>query len=350
MGNNFYKDLLNKTIKNKHIYGAVFCVENEDGTYKINESIGNIDSKDRYLIASVTKMYITTLIMILKNENKISFEDKITKFFPNELISELHVLKGVDYTGEITVKHLLINTSGLPDYFYYTDTKGSSVKNLVEGNDIEITLEKVIENTKKLKPKFKPGQKNKVFYSDTNFQLLGSIIEKVTNKPISDVFEEYIFKPLDLKHTSTYKENIDNNYVKTYYGKDQLDPPKYLSTITAEGGIVSTSEDVMLFNKAFYNGFFFPKEQLKELMRDWNLIYFPGQFYFGNGLEKLWVPRIFTPFHSIGDIYGFWGQTGSFAFYNPKTKLYFTGTINQLNGFGHGSAFKMVLETIKKRI
>ncbi len=57
-------------------------------------------------------------------------------------------------------------------------------------------------------------------------------------------------------------------------------------------------------------------------------------FYFGIGLEKLPTPRIFFPFKPIKEIVGFWGQTGSFAFYNPDTDLYFSGTTNQISGNG----------------
>jgi len=65
------------------------------------------------------------------------------------------------------------------------------------------------------------------------------------------------------------------------------------------------------------------------------------------GLEKLWIPRIFSPFKPIKEVLGFWGQTGAFAFYNPETDLYFTGTINQVSGMGHSAAFKAILKIIK---
>jgi D-alanyl-D-alanine carboxypeptidase len=56
-------------------------------------------------------------------------------------------------------------------------------------------------------------------------------------------------------------------------------------------------------------------------------------FYYGIGLEKLFTPKIFSPFKV-----GFWGQTGSFAWYNSDTDLYFSGTTNQINGAGHAAA------------
>ena len=87
---------------------------------------------------------------------------------------------------------------------------------------------------------------------------------------------------------------------------------------------------------------------MKQESLNWNLIFPPpGLFYFGIGLEKLFIPWIASPFKPVGEILGFWGQTGSFAFYNPKTDLYFCGTTNQINGAGHRKAANVMLKIIK---
>lgn len=76
----------------------------------------------------------------------------------------------------------------------------------------------------------------------------------------------------------------------------------------------------------------------------------PGMFYFGVGLEKLWTPRIISPFKPIREVLGFWGQTGSFAFYNPDADLYFCGTTNQINGAGHRAAANAMVKIIKSAL
>lgn len=166
-------------------------------------------------------------------------------------------------------------------------------------------------------------------------------------KSIGDAFDDYIFKPLNLQNTYAYQDINDNAPVPFYYKKQIVHAPKYMASVTAEGGIVSTAKETMIFLKAFFNGFFFPKETIMELKKNWNMIYFPGQFYFGLGLEKLWTPRLISPFKPIGELLGFWGQTGAFAFHNPETDLYFTGTVNQASGFGHSAAFKAMINIIK---
>lgn len=345
LNESFFDDLTNNMLKNKSVYNAIFCVESGDSSVSWQGAAGGIKADDRYFIASVTKFYITAVMLMLRAENKLSFADKVYSYFPEELFSGIHVLKGVDYTQEITIAHLLSNTSGLPDYFYYAN--GNAITDLLKGNDQSWPLDRVIESTKVQKPKFKPGQKGKVYYSDTNFQLLGGIIEKVTGKWVGDVFNEYIFEPLNLKDTYAYQDINDTTPVPFYYKSQRFHAPKYMASVTPDGGIVSTAQEVMIFIKAFFNGFFFPKEVLAELKQNWNMIYFPGQFYFGLGLEKLWTPRFLSPFKPIGEILGFWGQTGAFAFYNPETDLYFSGTVNQASGFGHSAAFKAILKIIK---
>lgn len=347
MNKSFFEQVVKDMLKNKSVYGAVLCVEKGDSSISWIRGAGNIKAEDRYFIASVTKMYVTAVMMMLREENKLSFSDKMYRYFPEELIKGLHVLEGVDYTEEITIAHLLSNTSGIPDYFFYNKAGGNAGDDLTEGNDQPWPLDKAIQKAKTLKPRFKPGQKGKVHYSDTNYQLLGGIIEKVTGKWVGDVFNEYIFQPLNLKDTYAYHDINDETPIPIYYKSHKLHAPRYMASITAEGGIVSTAEETMIFLKAFFNGFFFPKEKLEELKKNWNMILFPGQFYFGMGIEKLWTPRFLSPFKQIGEVLGFWGQTGAFAFYNPETDLYFTGTINQSSGLGHSAAYNAIIKLIK---
>jgi D-alanyl-D-alanine carboxypeptidase len=209
-------------------------------------------------------------------------------------------------------------------------------------------LTKQFNAVKKLKPKFPPGKKGKASYSDTNYQILGKIIESVTGKNISEVFREYIFDPLHLKETYVYTDQADQSPVPFYYKTKKLWLPEYMTSVSAEGGIVSTAAECMIFLKAFFQGDFFPAETLEHL-KQWNLILPPpGLFFYGIGLEKLWTPWFISPLKPISEILGFWGQTGSFAWYNPDTDLYFCGTTNQIDGSGHAAAGKAILKMIKK--
>ncbi|PRY83548.1 serine hydrolase domain-containing protein [Mongoliibacter ruber] len=337
---------LQKAVDNKSVYSIAMKVEDGSGNISWSGTAGDMNVDSRYFIASVTKMYITVIVMKLIEAGKIALEDLIIKHLPDQYCNGIHVLKGTDYSNQITIKHLISNTSGIPDYFFHQQKNGKTVADeLLDGHDEPWPLDRTIGLIKKLKPNFKPGAK--AAYSDSNYQLLGKIIEEVTGQPIQEVMKLFIFEPLGLKNTYIYDDPSDTSPTPFYYGAKKLWLPQYMASIAPEGGIVSTVDEVMIFLKAFFSGVFFPKEKI-ESMKQWKMILPPpGLFLFGIGLEKLWIPWILSPFKYPGEILGFWGQTGSFAFYNPKADLYFCGATNQINGRGHRKATGLMLKTIK---
>ena len=106
-------------------------------------------------------------------------------------------------------------------------------------------------------------------------------------------------------------------------------------------GLSTTAKESMIFLKAFINGHFFPKETFDEL-QDWKIIFNPGLFFYGVGIER--QPLSIRDLNN--GLIGHWGQTGAFSFYHPKTDLYFTGTTNQF--FGQRTAAAMMIQIIKQ--
>jgi len=333
---------LDDIISKKNIFSTVLRVESGDGSFAWSGERGEMQFDQKYFIASVTKLYVTALIISLSQKGKLTLDEKISTYLSSRYMEKLHLLKGIDYSNEITIEHLLSNTSGLPDYF-----AKSAADSLLRGNDDAWELERTICHTKKLTPKFAPGKKGKASYSDTNYRLLGKVIEIAADKSLDEVFEEYIFDKIGLKHTYMFKDITDKEPAAFYYKDKQLWLPKYMASITSEGGIVSTAEEVMIFMKAFFSGRFFPKEKIEELKK-WNLLLPPpGIFYFGVGLEKQPTPRIISLTKPINEVVGFWGQTSSFAWYNSDTDLYFSGTANQADGTGHRAVMTAIIKIIK---
>ena len=286
-------------------------------------------ARQPYFIASTTKLYVTAVILKLREENKLSLEDKIAKYLSPEIIHNLHVYKGKDYSNEITIKQLLSHTSGLPDYFSDKSKNGKSVfDDLSLGFDYYWSSDQAIEMSKKMSPKFVPETKGKAHYSDTNFQLLGKIIEQINGKKIGEVFDEMIFRPLGLKNTYLYSDINDTNPACLYFRNKPLFIQKAMTSFGADGGIVSTSEESMVFLKAFFNGQFFPKKDLNELYH-WNKVIFPLEY--GIGVMKFELPKILSPFNSIPAFIGHSGLSGAFTFYVPNKDVFLTGTVNQIH-------------------
>jgi D-alanyl-D-alanine carboxypeptidase len=343
----FLEATVGRMTRSRAVHGAILCVESGDGRLSWRGAAGNLAPDARYFIASVTKMVVTVVVLQLREEGRIDLDDPMERHLPAELTHGLHVQDGVDRTGEITVRHLISNTSGLTDYFFGKGPDGKrSADLLLAGQDEAWPLERVLERARTLRPRFAPGRRGKVHYSDTNYALLGGILERVTGQSVADVFQERVFGPLGLRDTYAFTDPTDTTPAPMHHRDDTVHMPRYIASITAEGGVVSTAIDMMTFLKAFFGGRFFPRETVEELKR-WNRIYFPGQFDFGIGLEKQWVPWIMSPRNPIGELLGFWGQSGAFAFHNPQRDLYFTGTVNQLSGFGHGSAVNAMVRIMK---
>ncbi|SES62392.1 CubicO group peptidase, beta-lactamase class C family [Oceanobacillus limi] len=328
-----FDKLVTDALSKKNIFGAVLYVESGDNSISMLKGAGNLRADQPYFIASVTKIYVTAVLLKLRSENRIHLQDNILQYLSDDILHELHVFKGKDYSREITIHHLMANTSGIPDYF-----SSEAVKDLTAGNDQSWGFERAITYAKQKKPKFAPGKR--VQYSDTNYQLLGKIIEVITKKDIHTVFKEYVFEELKLEDTYLYENVNDDRPAPINYKDRKIYLPNYMASIGPEGGIVSTAKDSMIFLKAFMNGHFFPKEYLNELY-DWKLLFGPGLFFYGVGIanQPISIKEL------KNGLIGHWGQTGAFAFYHPKTDLYFTGTTNQF--YGQSVAAKMMLKMIK---
>ena len=109
----------------------------------------------------------------------------MSKYLPQELIQGIHVYHGKDYSREITIKHLLSHMSGIADYYTENPEGGKTNFELfLEEPERLWTVEATIERVRNdLEPKFPPG--TGASYSDTNFQLLGKILEAISGKPLA---------------------------------------------------------------------------------------------------------------------------------------------------------------------
>ncbi len=324
------QSFLEKMTDNKAVFGTALRVENAEGEVLFDGATGNIKTDSQYFIASTTKLYTVAMLMKLRSEGLLELEDKLDKFFDTELIKGLNVYKGQDYSDMITVQQLLAHSSGIPDYFDGKNPRGTSYEHeLTLGNDVPYTFEQAIVWAKEMRSTFTPGQKGKALYSDTNFQLLGRIVEILRKDKLENVLEKEIFKVLGLKKTYVFTNKPDQKPVDMNFKDKPLIIPLAMSCMACDGGIVSTTEESMIFIKAFFAGKFFPKEYFKQMMSDYRGVMFPLQY--GTGLMRFQLPGIFTLFRHVPELLGHSGLSGAFEYYAPEVDLYFTGTVNQVS-------------------
>ena len=180
-----------------------------------------------------------------------------------------------------------------------------------------------------LRPNFQPD--TDASYSDTNFQLLGKIIECITGKPLHVVYQDFIFGPLGLKHTwlaGRSKPRLASSAAAAdvFYKDMNITTTRLNGAYWADGGIVSTAEEMIIFLKALNEGRIVRRGTVK-LMHAWHKLQFPLQYGYGTMYFKL--PWLISLALEVPPLWGHSGSTGSFLYYCEDLNLYMAGTIDQ---------------------
>lgn len=324
---------------NETIHNGLLYVFSESKEISAKMSAGFIDENiatktdTPFFIASITKTFTSSVIMLLEEEGKMNIDDPIINYLNANILENLFVVEGVDYSNKVTIRELLNMTSGVADYF---------LEEMVDGNNgIDILLnekDRIWESTETiklvsdtLKPKFVHGQGT--YYSDTSYQLLGLIIESVTGKNLEEVYSEMIFKPLKMNNSWLYmrSDSERNNEQIASIWFDDVNVTNYrsLSSVGADGGIISTLDDLMIFIRALEEGTLFKENDTYSRMQQWNELE-KGRSY-GLGIMHFDLPELTFFFIGMPEMYGNSGSTGSYLYYCPEYDFYMVGTLNQLS-------------------
>ncbi len=262
----------------------------------ITDFSGTID------IGSCTKMFTATAILQLVEQGRLSLSDKLTKLIPNPtLYSKLAVIDGIDYIDSVTVGQLLNHTSGLPDYFAGDD----NVEFTIHGDStLRFTDDQLIRLAKRLnKPSGKPGQL--FHYSNTNYILLGRILQQTTSKNFKLYFRQHILNPLDLKSTWF---SSDYNAANRSPGHWQGGPSEMPANMAGPAGeIVSTLDDMTKFISAWHNGLLFRKKSTGDLVKQQFFNAMGGGLQYGLGV----INMNNQTFGHAGQTFGFQAYMGA---------------------------------------
>ena len=231
--------------------GAVLFAEKGMVVFKKAYGFGNFRTKDTlrtnssFQLASVTKPLTAVALLMLVEKGKLSLEDSLGKFIP-----------GLPYHG-IKVEQLLAHRSGLPEYMYFADKYWEDKHKLIHNED-------VIELMRKFKPLryYKPGVRYN--YSNTNYALIASIIEKVSGTTYENFMSENIFKPLGMHNTYVFNGQNKENKVVGYLTRRRRAGDTYLNGVVGDKGIYSTVEDLYKWNTALDNGLLIDKTLMKK--------------------------------------------------------------------------------------
>jgi CubicO group peptidase (beta-lactamase class C family) len=277
---NEFIDYLFKDYSGNKPSASVILIKN--GQIEIAKSYGYSDldnnvlatPKTNYRIASVTKQFTAMAIMILVNQDKLSYETKLTDIFP----------EFPKYGEKITIRQLLTHRSGLVKYNRFIEegqTKQMLDKDVLNGL-LETDSTYFHSNTK-------------YAYSNTGYAVLALVVEKTSGMSFAKFMEKEIFQPLEMMNSTVLETNKEiKNRAYGYIVKDTLIIAKdqsITSAIQGDGGIYSSALDYYRWDKALYTDKLIPKNELDNAFYNydkngksnesgygfgWNIGYFKG--------------------------------------------------------------------------
>ena len=238
--------LMNQAHANGIFNGTILVAENGKVIYRKAFGYANKETKQLlkpefcFDLASVSKQFTAMGIMILKERNKLSYDDKIMKYFP----------EFPAYGKDITVRNLLNNISGMPNYEAFANKD-----NLTNAEILKIIEEREVSDA---------NIGEQYVYNNAGYVMLGLIIEKVSNMSLAEFLKENIFRPLKMKNTlvgDTPKIDLKNRALG-YSVIGELDD--FEVGHTGSGNMFSNVDDLFLWDQALYTEKLVSKKTIEE--------------------------------------------------------------------------------------
>jgi CubicO group peptidase (beta-lactamase class C family) len=236
--------LLNRVLSNYRFNGNALVAYKGYPIFRRGNGFKDLNSEDTlnfntaFQVASVSKTFTATAILMLSEQGYFCLDDSVQYFIPEFPFDN------------VTIKHLLQHTSGMQNYMYYVDHQWEENKPL----NNEDVLELLNSNDPRLN--FKPGRKHD--YSNTGYTILALLVERVSGKPFHQYLEENIFSPLQMDHTFCWnKEAIDTiTNIATGYARRGWRYRKFdhnpLDEVLGDKSVYTTVDDLLKWDQALY--------------------------------------------------------------------------------------------------
>lgn len=205
---------------------------------------------DRFRVASISKVFVATVILQMVEEGTLSLDDTVEQWMP-----------GLVPAGErITIRHLLNHTSGIYNYL-----DGPFVAAFLSDRARIWSQHELVTYAVSHPAYFAPGEPGRWYYSNTNYVLLSMIVEHATGTSVGQQVRWRIIEPLGLAHTSfePYETSLPG-VVPGYLSYENVSDIN-MSIVWGAGGVVSTVEDLGRFADALFRGGLLSPESLTEM-------------------------------------------------------------------------------------
>lgn len=242
-----------KRVKNDHFNGCVMVAKDGKPIYSAAFGYGNLTFKDTLTVqssiqlASVSKTFTSTAILMLAEQGFLSLDDTVQKFFPD-----------FPYQG-ITVDLLLSHRTGLPDYTYWDKSFLGLTANQY------LTNEGLMNVLATKKPAVRCRPDHMFIYCNTNYAILASIVEKVTGVTFRQFMHDAVFAPLGMSNSYVFAPEEGGTCCTISYdskGRVWRDCPA--DGVVGDKGIYSSVEDMLKWDNALRTGLLLKDETLQE--------------------------------------------------------------------------------------
>jgi D-alanyl-D-alanine carboxypeptidase len=234
-GRTYMREL--KKLTDRHS-GAVAVVVTPEGTWRGAAGWADshvkrrADPDDRFAIESTTKTFVATVVLQLVGERRLTFHDTLQHWLPGLFRA----------WPPITIKELLNHTSGVPPDFSFAKPPRARAKDIAAQDLL-----------------FRPG--TSVMYSNSDYVLLGLIVERVTGRSLDRVVTSRLIRPLHLRSTSYGTAQAPR--MTPWLGQEEI----FGRPVSGDGGIISTVDDLATFFRALLRGELLPPAQLSAMTR-----------------------------------------------------------------------------------
>jgi CubicO group peptidase (beta-lactamase class C family) len=258
--------------------------EKYEGYADLRKKIPMTDSTMMH-IASSGKTFTGMAVLRLAQENLLSLNDPLEKYFPE-----------FPYPG-VTIQMLLSHRSGLPNYVYFIPNSNWDKKKIATNADVLDQL--YAEKPKRL---FAPG--TRFTYSNTNFVLLAMIIEKISGKSFPEFMKWKFFKPLGMNHTYIFTLKDSATATQSYEANGIQWQYDCLEGTYGDKNLYTTPEDLLKWDQAFYT-----EEIINKTMQDSAFTPYslerPSMHNYGLGWRLLMMPNGKKVIYHNGRWHGF---------------------------------------------
>lgn len=253
--------------------GGILLAKNGEIVFEDYRGMINFKTKEPitanspFHIASVSKTFTATVILHLMEQGKIQLDDPVEKYLIN-----------FPY-AHITIKNLLTHRSGLPKYdhfmdgtrsepYYVKNKRGKTIKK-VRITKVPIDIAGLPNNEELLQymirshPAIESAPNRRYSYCNTNYAMLALIVEKITKISFPDYMKDSVFTPLGMKNSFIFSIKDTGNYVPSYNYNKAPFPLEKLDCIYGDKNVYSTVRDLLLWDKALYEGKFVSNQTLE---------------------------------------------------------------------------------------